>query len=116
MTIVESVSWSGVVVGCHPCRDGSNGYCAATGKDMWSLGHTSENVSIVGSISMGTNASSSGLALMFVAGPSMWLTCVSAGTTTLVSYNLVEDNGTKPPGFDGPKSLDEVEVETEATS
>lgn len=73
---------------------------------MCSLGHTTELVSAVGSISAGSDACSPGLSFILVAVTTICLTCVDSGTTTSVSYNSPVDNGTKSPGFDGHKSLD----------
>lgn len=61
-------------------------------------------VSLVGSILVGSDARNTGSRFIFMAVHSVELRDISGGTTALVSYNFLEDNGTKPPGGDGIKS------------
>lgn len=111
LTIFDPASKSGRVVGkASVCY----GLCkTTTGKDMCTLGHTSELVSEVGSVVVGSLVSPIGLTLILVAVHSMCIPCVEVGTATLVLYNLPHDNGTKPPLTDGIKSLDVAEEVTE---
>lgn len=115
LTLVDPTSCSGCVVGLASKLSGGDGL-AATGKDMWSLGHTPELVSEVGSTVVGVDACSSGLTLMLVAVYSICVIGVSVGTATSVLYNFYYDNGTKPPLVVGEKSLDVAEVVTEEES
>lgn len=91
-------------------------FITPTGKDIRSLGDTSEGVSTVGSRLAGVNAYTSGAAFIFVAVHSAGKHNVDVGTTTLVLYNLPEPNGTKTPSLDGRKSFDDSENRTEETA